>query len=141
MKSKIAIIILSIISLVLIFLLIYQRTTYVKIPSQYKCEIVTEEDNTKFKQIILININKEQYVENYQNKNVTIYSDIDQYNSIKEIPNTEEVTYNFDDKNQTVTAEYKINELTDLEGNQINLWYKEYIKNIELSGYNCKITK
>lgn len=142
MKSKIINIVLSIISILSIALLIYQRMTYVKIPLQYECEtIIQEENDTKFKQMIIVNINKEQYVENYQNKDVTIYSNIDQYNLVKEIPNTEEVTYKFDDKNQTVTAEYKINKLTDSEGNMIELWYKEYIKNIELSGYVCKIIK
>lgn len=141
MKSKIIIIILSIISVLSTTLLIYQKMTYVKIPLQYECETNIQEDNTKFKQVIIVNINKEQYVENYQNKDITIYSDIDQYNSVKGISDTEEVTYKFDDKNQTVTAEYKINKLTDSEGNKIELWYKEYIKNIELSGYTCKIIK
>lgn len=141
MKSKIIIIILSIISVLSTTLLIYQKMTYVKIPLQYECETNIQEDNTKFKQVIIVNINKEQYVENYQNKDITIYSDIDQYNSVKGISDTEEVTYKFDDKNQTVTAEYKINKLTDSEGNRIELWYKEYIKNIELSGYTCKIIK
>lgn len=141
MKSKIIIIILSIISVLSTTLLIYQKMTYVKIPLQYECETNIQEDNTKFKQVIIVNINKEQYVENYQNKDITIYSDIDQYNSVKGISDTEEVTYKFDDKNQIVTAEYKINKLTDSEGNRIELWYKEYIKNIELSGYTCKIIK
>lgn len=142
MKSKIMLIILSIVSLVSISLLIYQSKTYVKIPTKYECETVEqEENNMKSKQIIIVNINKEQYVESYQNQDVTVYSDIEQYNSIKEIPNTDEVTYKFDDKKMTVTAEYKLNQMIDSEGNLTEVWYKEYIKNVELSGYTCKIIK
>ena len=142
MKSKIVLIILSIVSLVSISLLIHQSKTYVKIPTKYECETIEqEENNMKSKQVIIVNINKEQYVESYQNQNVTTYSDIEQYNSIKEIPNTDEVTYKFDDKKMTVTAEYKLNQMIDSEGNLTEVWYKEYIKNVELSGYTCKIIK
>ena len=142
MKSKIIIIILSIVSVVSISLLIYQSKTYVKIPTKYECETAEQEENSvKSKQAIIVNINKEQYVESYQNKDITIYSDIEQYNSIKEIPSTEEVTYKFNDKTMTVTAEYKLNQLIDSEGNSTEVWYKEYIKNVELSGYTCKIIK
>lgn len=142
MKSKIIIIILSIVSVVSISLLIYQSKTYVKIPTKYECETSEQEENSvKSKQAIIVNINKEQYVESYQNKDITIYSDIEQYNSIKEIPSTEEVTYKFNDKTMTVTAEYKLNQLIDSEGNSTEVWYKEYIKNVELSGYTCKIIK
>ena len=41
----------------------------------------------------------------------------------------------------TVTAEYKLNQMIDSEGNSTEVWYKEYIKNVELSGYTCKIIK
>ena len=58
-----------------------------------------------------------------------------------EIPSTEEVTYKFNDKTMTVTAEYKLNQMIDSEGNSTEVWYKEYIKNVELSGYTCKIIK
>ena len=142
MKSKIMLIILSIVSVVSISLLIYQSKTYVKIPTKYECETVEQEENSvKSKQAIIVNINKEQYVESYQNKDITIYSDIEQYNSIKEIPSTEEVTYKFNDKTMTVTAEYKLNQMIDSEGSSTEVWYKEYIKNVELSGYTCKIIK
>lgn len=142
MKSKIIIIILSIVILISISLLIYQQKTYIKIPLQYECEsTILEENNTKFKQVMIININKEQYVESYQNKDVTIYFDEEQYNAVKEIPNTEEATYIFDDKTKTVTSEYNLSEMTDADGNQVQIWYKEYVKNIEESGYKCKVIK
>ena len=142
MKSKITIIILAIISMVSISLLIYQSKTYVKIPTKYECETLEqEENNVKFKQVIIVNIDKEQYVENYQDKNVTIYSDVDQYNSVKEVLTDADAGYKFDDKTKTVTVESKLNEILDSDGNVAKIWYKEYIKNIELSGYTCKIIK
>ena len=58
MKSKIMLIILSIVSVVSISLLIYQSKTYVKIPTKYECETVEQEENSvKSKQAIIVNIN------------------------------------------------------------------------------------
>ena len=141
MKSKITII--SIIINVLLFaIIIYQSLTYTKIPKQYECE--TEElieENTTSKQIIVININNDQYVKSYQNKNVIIYNNLEQYNLAKDIPSTDDVSYEFDDKNNKIIVEYKENQVTDSNGNLVEVWYKEYIKNIELSGYTCKMKK
>ena len=128
MKSKITII--SIIINVLLFaIIIYQSLTYTKIPKQYECE--TEElieENTTSKQIIVININNDQYVKSYQNKNVIIYDNLEQYNLAKDIPSTDDVSYEFDDKNNKIIVEYKENQVTDSNGNLVEVWYKEYIK-------------
>lgn len=142
MKQKLVIIILSIICLLSITLLIYQSFVYVRIPIQLECETEEiEENNTKFKRIMIINVDKEQYVENYQNKDIITYFDNEQYNSAKEITSTDEITYNFNDKTKTVTSEYKKTQIIDSEGNLVYVWYKEYVKNVEDSGYNCKIIR
>ena len=142
MKQKLVIIILSIICLLSITMLIYQSFVYVRIPIQLECETEEiEENNTKFKRIMIINVDKEQYVENYQNKDIITYFDNEQYNSAKEITSTDEITYNFNDKTKTVTSEYKKTQIIDSEGNLVYVWYKEYVKNVEDSGYNCKIIR
>lgn len=145
MKNKISIIliiILAITSCVSIGMVIYQSKNYIKIPKQYRCESEEQKtDNFNYKQIVIINIDNEQYVENYQNKNVSVYFDEENYNIAKTIENTDTVTYSFDDGQKTLLADYQVSNITNSDGEKINIWYKEYIKNLELSGYSCKIVK
>ena len=88
-----------------------------------------------------MNVNDEQYVENYQNKNVSVYLTEEEYDVVKTLKNTDEVTYSFDDEQKTLLADYKINYITNSDGEKIDIWYKQYIKNLEASGFNCKIVK
>lgn len=140
--SIIVIIILTIISCSLIGIIIYQQNNYVKIPKQYKCETEEKtEENVTYKYIMIININKEQYIDNYQNKIINTYIDEELYNTAKTIENNEQITYTFDDTKKTLIADYGISNVTDSDGNNINIWYKDYIKNIEKSGFVCQMIK
>lgn len=135
-------ILLAIICIILITIILYQSQTYTKIPRQYECvsdEII--KDNVLHKQIVIININKDQYVENYQNKIINTYFDKEQYKAIKDIESTEEVSYEYDDNNQVITTIYKIKNILDSENNLTNIWYKEYITNVEQSGFICEVIK
>lgn len=136
------IIILSITTCISTGIVIYQMQNYIKIPVQYRCE--TEEqklDNMSYKQIMIININKEQYIENYQSKNINIFLEQEQYDLAKSVENTDDVTYSFNDDKKTMLIDYGITAIKNDNGETINIWYKDYIKNLETAGFSCKIVK
>ena len=136
------IIILAITSCISTGIAIYVSNNYVKIPSQYRCETDLQSvDNMNYNQIIVLNINKEQYIENYQSINTSIFSNQEQYEVAKTIENTDTVTYSFDDDKMTMLADYGTSYIQNDSGEKINIWYKEYIKNLETAGYTCKLVK
>lgn len=138
----IVIITLTIISTVSIGIVIYQFKNYTKLPKQYRCETAeTKTDNISYKQVIIINIDKDQYVENYQSKNVNIFYNQEQYDLAKSIENTDTITYSYDDDKKTILIDYGTNIIKDENGEKVNIWYKEYIKNLENSGFTCKMIK
>lgn len=145
MKNKIMlslIIILTIISGVSIGIVVYQSKNYVKIPDQFKCQTEKIETNgVGYQQIVILNIDNEQYVESYQNKSLSTYTDQTQYEFAKQVQNTETVTYSFDDNSKSVLSDFGTEELKDADNNKVNIWYRDYIKNLELSGYTCKLLK
>ena len=145
MKNKISIIlviVLAITSCISTGIAIYQSKNYVKIPKQYRCESEEQKlDNMNYKQIVIINVNSDQYVENYQNKNISTYLNEEDYNAAKTIENTDMVTYSFDDDQKVLLADYQISYVTNANGENVSIWYKEYIKNLEASGLSCKIVK
>lgn len=145
MKKIITIITISILTITTCIstgIAIYQSKNYVKIPRQYKCE--TEEkktENNNYKQIVMINIDNEQYVESYQNKGITIYLEQQDYESAKQLENTDNMTYSYDDSKKSVLVDYGISYIQNSEGEKVNIWYKDYIKNLESTGFTCKLTK
>lgn len=145
MKKTIGIIIITILTIVSCIstgMAIYLSKNYIKIPSQYRCESNEQIiDNVTYKQIIILNINKEQYIEDYQSKNTTIFSSQEQYQAAKTIENTDNVTYSFDDERLILIADYGTNYIKNSDGVKIDIWYKDYIKNLETTGFTCKVEK
>lgn len=145
MKNKILIgliVLLSILCISLTSIVIYQNKNYIKIPQQYKCEgIAKEENQISSKQIIVVNIDKNQYVENYQYKNINTFLDQEQYELVKSMENTDTTTYLFDDDKKTVLTDYGISIVQNGTGEKVDIWYREYIKNLEKAGFSCKIVK
>lgn len=145
MKNKILIILivlLSILCISSISIVIYQNKNYIKIPKQYKCEGMPKEENQiSSKQIIVVNIDKNQYVENYQYKNINTFLDQEQYEFAKSMESTDTTTYVFDDDKKTVLTDYGTSIVQNETGEKVDIWYQEYIKNLETAGFSCKIVK
>lgn len=142
MKNKVLIVLLSIICISLAGIVIYQNKNYIKIPKQYKCEgMIKEENRISSKQIIVVNIDKNQYVENYQYKNINTFLDQEQYELVKSMENTDTTTYVFDDDKKAVLTDYGTSIVQNETGEKVDIWYQEYIKNLESLNYKCTILK
>ena len=64
-----------------------------------------------------------------------------EYEQFKEIVKNDELIYLYEDNNQTVTIKHDIDYIKNEQGEKIDFWYKEYIKNMESIGYICQIQK